>query len=158
LFAIPSFYWAAGGSVGEETIAAEVDEALGRLSEPWIVALTGAAKIVAGLLPMVLLLVPLDSRSRRGLAVVVALIGIGLIVFAVANLLQHGLMLLDIIDTPSPLGRMALHWHFFFWDPWWLLGGVLFLVAARSAQLRSSPPVQQGLSKTSKEIPPREDS
>jgi hypothetical protein len=44
VFAIPSFYWAAGGSIAEKTIAADVDQALGTLSEPWIVATTGVAK------------------------------------------------------------------------------------------------------------------
>jgi Protein of unknown function (DUF3995) len=134
LFAIPSFYWAAGGSIGEDTIAADVEEALGALGEPWFVALTGVAKVMAGLLPLALILVPLDHAPRRVLGLLIALIGAGMIVYAAANFLQHGLMLLNAIDTPDSLGRSALHWHFFFWDPWWLLGGALFVVAARSAQ------------------------
>jgi hypothetical protein len=133
LFAIPSIYWAAGGSIGEETIAADIEEALGELGEPWFVALTGIAKVIAGLLPLALVLVPLDNTPRHALALVVALIGVGMILYAVANLIEHGLMLPDVIDTPGSLGRSALHWHFFFWDPWWLLGGILFVVAARCA-------------------------
>ena len=142
LFAIPSFYWAAGGSIGEDTIAADIEQALGALGEPWFVALTGVAKVIVGLLLLALVLVPLDNTPRRTLTLGVGLIGVGMIAYAVANFLQHGLMLFDAIDTPDSLGRSALHWHFFFWDPWWLLGGVLFIVAARSA--RRAKPARAG--------------
>jgi hypothetical protein len=61
----------------------------------------------------------------------------GMVVYAVTNFFQHGLMLLDVIETPDSLGRSALHWHFFFWAPWWLLGGVLFVVARSAPSLAS---------------------
>jgi hypothetical protein len=109
---------------------------LTRFANLGFVALTGVAKVIAGLPPLALFLVPLDNTLRRLLAALVGLIGAGIIVYAVVNFLQHGLMLIDVIATPKSLGRFALHWHFFFWDPWWLLGGVLFIVAARSARRR----------------------
>jgi hypothetical protein len=60
--------------------------------------------------------------------------GAGMIAYAVADMLEHSLMLMDFIETPGALGRNALHWHFFFWDLWWLLGGLLFVASGRSAK------------------------
>jgi hypothetical protein len=58
LFAIPSFYWGAGGGLGEGTIAADVEDSLGVLGEPWFVAPIGAANVVVGLVPLALVLNP----------------------------------------------------------------------------------------------------
>jgi hypothetical protein len=35
-----------------------------------------------------------------------------------------------VLSVPSGLGHTAALWHVVLWDPWWLLGGILFLVAA----------------------------
>jgi hypothetical protein len=53
-----------------------------------------------------------------------------LIVHAVANLVDHGLMEAGVRNIPEALGSDAVRWHLLLWDPWWLLGGVLFAVAA----------------------------
>ena len=33
-------------------------------------------------------------------------------------------------SIPTALGSDALRWHLLLWDPWWLLGGILFAGAA----------------------------
>jgi hypothetical protein len=33
-------------------------------------------------------------------------------------------------SIPAALGREPLRWHLVLWDPWWLLGGILFAGAA----------------------------
>jgi hypothetical protein len=43
-------------------------------------------------------------------------------------------MALGAIDTPDALGTTALPWHLALWDPFWLVGGVLFLAATRTLQ------------------------
>jgi hypothetical protein len=58
-------------------------------------------------------------------------VGLLLLVYALANFVQHGLMKAGAIDTPEALGSAAATWHLAFWDPFWLLGGVLFTLAAR---------------------------
>ena len=39
-------------------------------------------------------------------------------------------MVSGIFDIPPEADMVALRWRLFFWDPWWLLGGALFIVAA----------------------------
>ncbi|HEV2404232.1 MAG TPA: hypothetical protein VGR88_02200 [Ktedonobacterales bacterium] len=41
-------------------------------------------------------------------------------------------MVSGVIATPAGLGTTAARWHLYLWDPWWLLGGVLIIVAART--------------------------
>jgi hypothetical protein len=60
-----------------------------------------------------------------------------LTLYGAANLVQHGLMEAGIVDTPDGLGSDAVTWHLALWDPWWLLGGILFLLAAREG---TAPP------------------
>jgi hypothetical protein len=44
-------------------------------------------------------------------------------------------MVAGVVPTPVGLGSTAALWHLLFWDPWWMLGGVLFVVATwRSAR------------------------
>jgi hypothetical protein len=35
-----------------------------------------------------------------------------------------------VLDVPDGLGEAAARWHLALWDPWWITGGVLILVAA----------------------------
>jgi hypothetical protein len=46
-----------------------------------------------------------------------------------------GLRLLGALAVPADAWP-SLRWHVFLWDPWWLLGGILFLVTARLARRR----------------------
>jgi hypothetical protein len=55
--------------------------------------------------------------------------GVLLALYGVALLVQHGLMAAGVTDIPSGLGRTALLWHLLVWDPFWLLGGILFALA-----------------------------
>jgi MFS family permease len=136
LFAIPSFYWAAGGGVGTHTIAADVEE-LG-LSDPWVLASTGAAKVLGGVLALALVR-PWGRKIPRKLLLA---LGWGaaalLILYAGANFVDHGLMEAGVRDIPEALGSEALRWHLLLWDPWWLLGGILFALATKQFQSRTA--------------------
>lgn len=125
LFAVPSFYWAAGGEFGTGTIAADVTEALGSASKDWVVALTGVLKVALGAFALSFMLdeTPLPRRVRLTGGWLVAL---GLILYALTSFAGHVLMLFGLDNIPQALGRTAVYWHTFFWDPYWLLGGVLF--------------------------------
>jgi Protein of unknown function (DUF3995) len=144
VFAAISFYWAAGGTVGLETLGAEIErEALAR--EPETVALvwlTGGLKVVGGLLALAL--VPLwSSRLPRSAVLVLAwATGVLLLAYGAANFVQHGLMEAGAIDTPAALGSSAVTWHLALWDPVWLAGGILFTAAARryGRATRPGPP------------------
>ena len=42
-------------------------------------------------------------------------------------------MALGALDIPADVGRAAVAWYIFLWEPIWLLGGLLFLATARAA-------------------------
>lgn len=135
LFAAISFYWAMGGTIGVETLgSAFTDPAI--TNDPVFVAfvwITGVLKLLAGVLALALVQ-PWGRRLPRALIRIGAWGGgILLTLYGVALLIQHGLMVAGVADLPASIGSMAAaRWHLFFWDPFWLLGGILFLAAAIS--------------------------
>ena len=138
LFAVPSFYWALGGDFAEGTIAADVDEALGSAAEPWVVAVTGVTKLLFAAFALSFVwLAPDPYRRARTTAGVV--LGAGLALYGMANFAGHLVMLTGVDDVPEALGRTAVYWHTFLWDPYWVLGGVLFLMAVRRFARTSTP-------------------
>jgi Protein of unknown function (DUF3995) len=132
VFAAMSFYWAAGGTVGLETLGVELEREA-RARDPDTIALvwaTGGLKVVGGVLALALAghwrtLLPQRLVEWAGWAV-----GILLTIYALANFVQHALMETGAIDTPASLGSTAVGWHLALWDPFWLLGGILFTAAA----------------------------
>jgi hypothetical protein len=148
VFAAMSFFWALGGTLGLDTLGNEIEREA-RAREPDTIALvwvTGLLKVVGAVLALALVQ-PWGRRlPRRLLPVAAWAVGLGLLVYALANFVQHGLMKAGAIDTPEALGSSAATWHLVFWDPFWLLGGVLFTTAAweygraRRASSASSAP------------------
>src|SRR6185312_12467666 len=99
----------------------------------WVAILwcTGILKVLAGLLALALVrpwgrLVP--RRLLLGAAWIACAIMAGY--EGAASGIQHTLMAIGVIGTPAGLGETALRWHLALWDPWWLLGGLLFGAAA----------------------------
>jgi hypothetical protein len=74
---------------------------------------------------------------RRLLLVLGGATGAGITLYAVANFVQHTLMATGAIGTPDALGTQAVSWHLALWDPFWLVGGLLFLTATRAFQIRA---------------------
>jgi lipoprotein signal peptidase len=60
-------------------------------------------------------------------------LGVGLALYGPLGLIADGLRLLGVLAVP-PSAWTSLRWHVFVWAPWWIVGGVLFLVAARCYQ------------------------
>lgn len=130
LFAAMSFYWAAGGLVGQGTIGPAVEgPALAR--EPGFVALmwiTAVLKLAAAALGLALATGHPHWLPRW----LLLLAGWGaaslLSLYGVANLVQHLLIVAGVVDLPTGLGG-ALPWHLFLWNPVWLSGAILFTLA-----------------------------
>lgn len=127
-----SFYWAAGGTLGSATIGESIaGPALRR--EPWAVAVlwfTGGIKALAGVFALALVQ-PWGRRLPRRLMLGLAVGGgCSLLLYSIALLVQHALMATGTIGRAASLSASELRWHLFFWDPFWLLGGVLFAAAA----------------------------
>lgn len=140
-FAAVSFYWAVGGTAGSSTIGPALTS-LAMTRNPEFMAIlwaTGALKVAAGLLALALVR-PWARRIPRRLPLLAGWgAGAALILYGGASFVQHAMMAAGIVGIPSGLGATVLRWHLLLWDPWWLLGGILFALAAWHYGRETSP-------------------
>ena len=137
VFAAISFYWAAGGTAGSETIGPAITD---MARDPAFIAVlwgTGALKVLGGLLALALVRPWGRVLPRWGLLAAAWSGGILMALYGAASWVQEGLMVGGVIRTPAGLGHTAALWHVLLWDPWWLLGGILFILAAWSYSRRT---------------------
>jgi hypothetical protein len=142
LFAAMSFYWAAGGTVGAST-QSDIILKPAQAREPWFVALlwiTGVLKVVAGLIALALVHQWGRWVPRWMLLAAAWAAGVGMVLYGGANLAVRGLMAVGLVATPEAMHSPAARWHLVLWDPWWLLGGILFVAAAWYATRRGRQP------------------
>jgi len=130
LFAALSFYWALGGTVGADTISPEIVQ-LARAHVPWVVAVLWIAaiiKVFSGLIAVALIR-PWGRRIPRWVLLILVW-GAGTLLFVHGGLyFVVGLLAWSgAISVRTP--ETVLHWYTFLWGPWWLMGGILFLIAA----------------------------
>ncbi len=64
-------------------------------------------------------------------------LGVGMAGYGALGMIVDGLRAAGVIGVPESTDWTAFRWHLLLWDPWWLLGGVLFVAAARDFQRRS---------------------
>ncbi len=51
--------------------------------------------------------------------------------YGVINTIQHAMMIVDPTKIGELLGSVdAVRWHLALWDPFWMVGGLLFIAAA----------------------------
>jgi len=134
VFAAMSLYWAAGGLAGLDTQGHAIKQAAIQRTPGFVALLwaTGAAKLLGGLLALAL--ARLWGRARRPLLALAWAGGVGMAAYGGIPLVVNGLMLAGILRVAGPVDWTAIRWHFVLWDPWWLLGGILFGAAAWSAR------------------------
>jgi hypothetical protein len=138
-FAAMSFYWAAGGMIGIETQAESIQEAARDPDAEFVAVLwaTGVLKVAGGALALVQRwgrIIP-----RRWLLAAAWVAGVGMALYGGVNFVVGVAVALlratDVIATTADTS--AFWWHLLLWDPWWILGGALFIVAALDYQRRS---------------------
>ncbi|WP_246626452.1 DUF3995 domain-containing protein [Modestobacter italicus] len=125
-FAVLHVFWALGGSVG---LASSAGDRLAAERPGWFVA--GGLWGVAALLLIAAGLAVALARGRRRRLLVLAGAAIGLL------LLLRGLGIEMLLLAGAYAGNAAMsdaqrHWSLVLWNPWFLLGGMAFLLAARS--------------------------
>lgn len=132
LFALMSFYWAMGGMIGIRSLGGVIYEiALARDPEfiP-IVWLTGWIKIWGA----IFLLLLFKKWSSRGVNLVlywvVVLGGACLFIYGALNFATISLAALGWLEME--LDSYAIKMRLLFWEPFWMLGGVLYLLSART--------------------------
>jgi len=134
IFAIPSFYWAAGGAVGLDTLG---DEITSLQAEPWFVVfvwVTAFMKVALGLIVLMLLRMYDSMLLNRAVRIAVWVAGLLCLAYGGLNLLARLIMALGIIPTPDAMYSSAAMWHLLLWDPWWVLGGVSLVLAVCTAK------------------------
>lgn len=139
-FAAVSFYWAAGGTAGIDSIGPALTQPVLARHPGWVAIMwaTGVLKVALALLALALVR-PWRRLLPRWLLLAAAWVAgaIMLVYEGAASLIQHALMVAGVIATPAGLGETAARWHLVLWDPWWLVGGILFVAATWQYQRRS---------------------
>jgi hypothetical protein len=132
LSALPSFYWAAGGTSGLDTVGGAIEE-LARARDPAGVALglgAGLLKVLGGVLALGLVR-PWGGRVPRRLLGGVAWAASAVLTLYGGLLVAVGaLVLAGVIRPAGPVDRTALRWHVLVWDLWFLVWGLLLGLAA----------------------------
>ncbi|ACZ83986.1 DUF3995 domain-containing protein [Streptosporangium roseum] len=131
LFALPSFYWALGGTAGAATTIAPPLVKMVEDRVTWFLVVlwaTGALKVVGGVVGLALL-----RRWGTGMSRLLQLAAWG----AGGLLLWHGglfvvqglLMQADSAGIAPDL-LPVIRWYTYLWGPWFMAGGLLFITAA----------------------------
>lgn len=126
LFAALSFFWAVGGRTGLHPLELEVAPG----NAGWIIINLGAGiiKVIIGLLALALVQ-PWGRRfPRKLLRACVWVLGIGMVLYGGFGLISDVLHVSGLINDPATV--KWFFWYLVLWDPWWVLGGVLYLTVA----------------------------
>jgi hypothetical protein len=133
-YAAISVYWAVGGRWLLNTVGISLSQPgqAGHLVALLAVWGAAAVKAVAAVLP--LLAIGVWPRTANGalrrLARVLTwieaaiLVGYGLVPTATGLLVQA-----DVIEAAAHADRLALKWHAYLWDPWFLIWGIFVFLA-----------------------------
>lgn len=144
VFAAISFYWAMGGRAGTETLGPAIT---GLAQDPTFIAfvwVTAILKVLLGLLALALIRLPENRILRRLLLASGWAAGIGMVLYGGASFVQHALMLTGAVRLPAGLGETAAFWHLLLWDPFWMLGGLLFIATSWYAGRMKRRSVERG--------------
>lgn len=126
LFAGLSFFWAAGGVTGLQPLeqadgsnaglwaAVNVAAGLGKLCMG-----VGALAVVSGWWP---------RTMRTPLRFLIWIAGLGMLLYGGAGLVSDILHVTGVINDPATRRWFLI--YLVLWDPWWVLGGVLFTALA----------------------------
>ncbi|WP_210367124.1 DUF3995 domain-containing protein [Bacillus sp. REN3] len=128
-FAMITFYWASGGMLGVRSLGGLIyQKALsGEESFLSIVRLTGYVKLFGGF--FLLLLLRDWPEPIRKILYYLTLVGGGfLFLYGLANFTTLLLHWFDLLELE--LDNYSLKWRLLFWEPFWMLGGILFIQSA----------------------------
>jgi hypothetical protein len=146
LYAVPSFYWALGGTAGLDTVGGAIEE-LGRSRDPAGVALgigAGVLKVAGALLALALVRPWGRAIPRRLLLGAAWAASVVLTVYGGLLVAVGALVLTGLISPSGPVDRTALRWHVLLWDLWFLVWGLMLGAAAWHYGRESGPILSSG--------------
>src|SRR5690348_2155958 len=125
-----SFYWALGGELGLNTLGQGVQALAHECGFVALVWLAGIVKVLGGLFALTLVRPWLLWLPPIGKLVLAWVGGAALALYGGVNLVVEWLLVIGAIHLRGVVVTEGIRWHAWLWDPWWLLGGILFLLAA----------------------------
>ncbi|TVX96311.1 DUF3995 domain-containing protein [Cohnella terricola] len=131
VFALMSFYWACGGMIGAATLGGEIYQmALSRQPDfIKILWLTGVVKVVGGVLLWMMLSDWKHDFIRKSIYYAAFTSGILLFVYGLANFATIFLSIINVLELK--IESEARWWRLLFWEPYWMLGGILFFISSK---------------------------
>jgi hypothetical protein len=125
-FAVPSLYWALGGTALLDTLGGVIEERA-RARDRTLVAITWATvvlKVGGGLIPLALV----QQWGRRLPIALVRFTAWGgavcLVLYGALQTLTVGLVYFDVVEPAAATDERVLRWRLLLWEPWFLVWGV----------------------------------
>lgn len=142
LYAGVSAYWASGGTKLLDTVGGVFQRA-GQASDAGLIVLvwvTVALKLLAAMLGLVAVVGRRSPPARprrlaRRAAWSAALI---LILYGGVLTITGWLVQLDVVPAAANADHVALRWHAYLWDPWFLVWGLLLAAALLGSRQSSA--------------------
>lgn len=141
VFALISFYWGAGGTVGLDTIGGTIERlALAHNTAIFVaVWVTGLLKLAGAILALALVR-PWGGRlPRRPVSVLAWTAAVLLSLYGAVLVVGDALAVARGPRQQAPAAWSPLLWHLWLWDMSFLVWGLLFAAAAWSFSRRSGP-------------------
>lgn len=126
-----SFYWAAGGNLGADTVGGSIEQ-LGRARDPMLIAalwIAGFLKVLGALLAVALVHPLGRTLPRRRVALLGSAATVLLTLYGGVLVAGEALTATGAIKPPGPVDWKALLWHLYVWDMSFLVWGILFGLA-----------------------------
>jgi hypothetical protein len=140
LFAALHVFWALGGSTG---LASSAGDQLAAERPGWFVALglwgVAVLLVIGACLGIALARPARPGRLRRVLVVIGTTVGVLLLLRGLGIQL---LLLAGAYDENAAMTADQRRWSLLVWNPWFVAGGVAFVLAARDVGSRASSPEQ----------------
>jgi hypothetical protein len=130
-FACLHLFWALGGSIGLASSAGR--DLAGRRPASFVIfGLYGTALLlVIGILTIAVTQSPRAARRlRRAVTLLLAVVGV---VLVLRGLALEILLATNTAGLRANVGPLETRWSLILWNPWFALGGALFIATARQA-------------------------